>query len=145
MDELVAWLAWWTTGKEREQKLPKDLRKQQNRTIKQTNSRYEERLCRWLSLCCLDRRYFLILSLDPSIDPFPVLEMRSNLRAYRLVELLFSSSWDFIPFHCKLLEIFTDRRDIYRFIHKRYPWRSSFSDRHCLCFPPPMTDESFER
>ena len=42
--------------------------------------------------------------------------MRSNLRAYRLVELLFSSSWDFIPFHSKLLEIFTDRRDIYRFI-----------------------------
>ena len=146
MDELVAWLAWWTTGKEKEE-LPKDLRKKQNRTIKQTNSRYEERLCRWLSLCCLDRRYFLILSLDPSIDPFPVLEMRSNLRAYRLVELLFSSSWDFIPFHSKLLEIFTDRRDIYRFIMRVTLEGRRRSDRltyHCLCFPPPMTDESFE-
>ena len=41
IDELVAWLAYWTTAKEKERSLSKDLTKKQKK--KQTNSRYTKK------------------------------------------------------------------------------------------------------
>ena len=145
IDELVAWLAYWTTAKEKERSLSKDLtKKPKKKTNKQSVLRknlsvaYSQLLWR-----------AIFLNLEPrSLDPFPVLEMRSNSRAKQLTELLFSSSWVFIPSRPKLLLIFTDRGDIYSLTRSGTLECRSIYDRltyHCLCFPPSMTDECFER